>query len=112
MPPVDKGAGMRRCRLVLMLAATMAIGGSPALAHAAVGWTKISTDDTSSSDVPSLAFAGSSVVAAFPRGNSGIWDAETDAFDPSTDAGTLKASVKRSDALSGQHSIITPWVIP
>ena len=103
---------MRRSRSVLVLAATMAIGGSPALAHAAVGWTKISTDDTSSVDSPSLAMAGAQAVAAFPRGNSGIWDAETDAFDPSTDTTVLQSSIKRTDALTGQHGVMTPWVIP
>jgi hypothetical protein len=103
---------MRRCRSVLVLAATMAIGGSPALAHAAVGWTKISTDDKSSIDSPSLAMAGSDAVAAFPRGNSGVWDAETDAFNPSPDATVLQDSIKRTDALTGQHGVLTPWVIP
>jgi hypothetical protein len=98
--------------MVLVLAATMAVGGSPSLAHAAVGWTKISTDDKASTDVPSLAVTGSSVVAAFARGNSGNWDAETDTFTPSTDASVLQSSIKRTDALPGQHSIITPWVIP
>jgi hypothetical protein len=103
---------MRRCRSVLVLAATMAIGGSPALAHAAVGWTKISTDDTSSIDSPSLAMAGSQAVAAFPRVNSGVGDAETDAFDPSADATVLKNSIKRTDAATGVSGGVTPWVIP
>src|SRR6476620_4346631 len=103
---------MRRSRMVLVLAATMAIGGSPGLAHAAVGWTKISTDDTSSSDSPSLALAGSDAVAAFPRGNSGIWDAETDTFNPSADATVLQGSIKRTDAAMGVSGGVTPWVIP
>ena len=84
---------MRRSRSVLVLAATMAIGGSPGLAHAAAGWTKLSTDDKSSTDVPSLALTGSSVVAAFARGNGGNWDAETDTFTPSTDASVLQLSL-------------------
>ena len=66
MPLSKKGAGMRRSRSVLVLAATMAVGGSPGLAHAAAGWTKISTDDKSSIDSPSLALAGSQAVAALP----------------------------------------------
>jgi hypothetical protein len=100
---------MRRSRSVLVLAATMAIGGSPGLAHGAVGWTKISTDDKSSVDSPSLALAGSSVVAAFPRVN-GTWDAETDSFTPSADATILKNSIKRTDAVTDWGSV-TPWVI-
>jgi hypothetical protein len=103
---------MRRSRMVLVLAATMAIGGSPGLAHAAVGWTKISTDDTSSGDVPSLAFAGPSVVAAFPRVHGGTADAETDAFTPSPDAGVLQGSIKRTDAATGVSGGVTPWVLP
>jgi hypothetical protein len=103
---------MRRSRSVLVLAATMAIGGSPSLAHAAAGWTKISTDDKSSIDSPSLAMAGSQAVAAFPRGNNGIWDAETDAFNPTADATALQSSIKRTDAATGVSGGVTPWVIP
>lgn len=102
---------MRRSRMVLVLAATMAVGGSPGLAHAAVGWTKISTDDKSSIDSPSLAMAGSDAVAAFPRGNNGVWDAETDTFNPSADATVLQNSIKRTDAATGVTGGVTPWVI-
>jgi hypothetical protein len=102
---------MRWSRSVWVLAA-FAIGASPPAALAAVGWTKISTDDKSSIDSPSLAFAGSSVVAAFPRGNNGVWDAETDTFTPSADANILKGSIKRTDAATGVSGGVTPWVIP
>jgi hypothetical protein len=99
---------MRSCRSVLVLAA-LAIGASPPAALGAAGWTKISTDDKSSVDSPSLALAGSSVVAAFPRVN-GSWDAETDAFTPSTDASVLQGSIKRTDVVTGWGSVV-PWVI-
>jgi len=86
----------------------MAIAGVPSSALAAT-WTKISTDDKSSGDSPSLAMAGTSVVAAFPRVN-GTWDAETDAFTPSTDASVLQGSIKRTDAVTGWSGVV-PWVI-
>ena len=92
---------MRRSRSVLVLAATMAIGGSPGLAHAAAGWTKISTDDKSSIDSPSLAMAGSQAVAAFPRGNNGIWDAATDASNPAADVDPTTTAPRDPDATFG-----------
>lgn len=101
---------MRRSRSVWVLTA-LVIATSPPIAHAAAGWTKISTDDKSSVDSPSLAFAGSSVVAAFPRGNGGVWDGETDTFTPSADASTLQGSIKRTDAVTGLSGLAT-WVIP
>jgi hypothetical protein len=100
---------MRRSRSVWLLAA-LVIGASPPVAHAAAGWTKLSGDDQSSIDSPSLALAGSSVVAAFPRANSGSWSAETDTFTPSADASVLQGSLKRQDAATGWGSVI-PWVI-
>lgn len=100
---------MRRSRSVLVLAA-VAIAGAPPTALAAVTWTKISTDDKSSVDSPSLAIAGSSIVAAFPRVN-GSWDAETDTFTPSPTAGVLQSSIKRNDVVTGWGSVV-PWVIP
>ena len=102
---------MRRSRSVWVVTA-LAIAVSPPLAHAAVGWTKISTDDKSSSDSPSLALAGSSVVAAFPRLNNGITDVETDAFTSTADAGALKSSIKRTNAATGWTGLVTPWLIP
>jgi len=101
---------MRRSRSVWVLTA-LVIAASPPAALAAAGWTKISTDDKSSIDSPSLAFAGSSVVAAFPRANNGVSDAETDTFTPSADASTLQGSIKRTDAITGLSSVQT-WVIP
>src|SRR4051794_14052221 len=109
--PSSKGVDMRRSRSVLVLAATMAVVGAPPTALAAAGWTKLSTDDKSSIDSPSLAMAGAQAVAAFPRGTNGVWDAETDAFDPSADATGLKKSIKRTDAETGLSSV-TPWIIP
>src|SRR5437868_743638 len=100
---------MRRSRSVLVLAATMAVAGAPPTALAAAGWTKLSTDDKSSGDSPSLAYAGSAVVAAFPRVN-GTWDAETDTFTPSADASTLQGSIKRNDIVTGWGSVV-PWLI-
>src|SRR3954447_3854733 len=101
---------MRRSRTVWLLAA-LVIGASPPTALAAAGWTKLSTDDKSSVDSPSLAMAGAQAVAAFPRGTNRVWDAETDTFDPSTDATVLKNSIKRTDAETGLSSV-TPWIIP
>ncbi|TML06391.1 MAG: hypothetical protein E6G41_07610 [Actinobacteria bacterium] len=76
--------------LVLM---AMAIAGAPPTALAAAGAT-----------------AGTSVVAAFPRVN-GTWDAETDAFTPTTTASVLQGSIKRTDVVTGWGSVV-PWVIP
>jgi hypothetical protein len=101
---------MRRSRSVWLLAA-LAMAASPPLAHAAVGWTKISTDDTSSGDSPSLALAGSSVVAAFPRLKSGIADVETVTFTPTADAGALKSSITRTNAATGWTGFVSPWLI-
>ena len=71
MPPTKGGftcAGLGQCWVVTDVGDRR---HRRRLAHAAVGWTKISTDDKSSSDSPSLALAGGSVVAAFPRVNNG-----------------------------------------
>ena len=87
-------------------AAALFLGAGSALG--AGGWTKLSTDGTTSVTWPALASVGNQIVAGWERGPAGAAGAEVVTFTPDKDPKKVEASIKRVSATNGWGLINDP----